>query len=104
MVISEITTGDHSNRTDGRQRARLRAAQRVLAIAVAHHLSLQPARQVEIARERLARIERALRRLALAFRPTCIVAWIVAVFIAIRLARVAWTAAEYSRVVVIAIA
>src|SRR6266542_2921537 len=96
-LISEITTGDHSKRADGRKCACLRAAQGVLAIAVAHDLSLPPTRQIEVARKRVAGIEGALRRLAVAISRACIVAWIAS-------ARIAWTAAECSRVVVIAIA
>ena len=59
-VVPEITTGDHPKRTDGRERARLRAAQRVLVIAVAHYLSLDAARQVQIPCEWLTRIEGAV--------------------------------------------
>jgi hypothetical protein len=55
-----------------------------------------------MARERLARIERAARWLAVAIRPACIVAGISAVLFGIRLPRVAWTAAEGARVIVIA--
>jgi hypothetical protein len=51
MVVSEITTGDYSECTDGRERPRLRAAQRVLAIAVANDLAIEPTRQIEIPRE-----------------------------------------------------
>ena len=56
MVVAEITTGDHSKRADGRERPRFRAAQRVLAIAVANDLALESARQIEVAREGLARV------------------------------------------------
>ena len=56
MVVSEITTGDHSECTDGRQRAHLRAAQRVFAIAVANDLAIEPARQVEFPREHVSRV------------------------------------------------
>ncbi|MBM4194675.1 MAG: hypothetical protein FJ202_09905 [Gemmatimonadetes bacterium] len=39
-VVREITTGDHSEGSDGGQRSRLRAAQRVLAVAVPYQLTL----------------------------------------------------------------
>ena len=104
VMISEITTGDHSKRTDGRERPRLGAAQGVLAVTVAHDLPLESARQLEIARERLARIERAVACVALAIRPASIVAGISAAFAVIQLPRITWTAAERSRVVIAAIA
>src|SRR5262249_25495517 len=43
VVVAEITTGDHSEGTDGRQRPRFRAAERVLAIPVANDLALEAA-------------------------------------------------------------
>src|SRR5262245_17336688 len=85
-VVAKITTGDHSKRADGRERPRLRAAQRVLTIAVAHDLALETAGQVQVARERLAGIEAALRSFAIALRPAGIIARIRC--IAIRLPRV----------------
>ena len=48
VVVSEITTGDHSERTNGRERARFGAAQGVFAIAVANELALWSARQVNM--------------------------------------------------------
>jgi hypothetical protein len=104
VMISEITTGDHSKRTDGGERPRLRAAQGVLAIAVADDLSLRSTRQFQIAREWLARIDRAVSCVALAFGPPRIVTRISGWVVGIRLARVAWTPAQCSRVTVIAIA
>jgi hypothetical protein len=100
VMIAEVTTGDHSKRAEGRQRTRLRAAQCVLTLALAHDLSLNAARQVEVARERPTRIERAVRRLAIPFRPTYLIARIGSVPIGVRLWRVAWSAAEFSRVVI----
>ena len=49
VVVAEITTGDHSERTNGRERSRFGAAQGVLAITVANELALWPARQVNVA-------------------------------------------------------
>ncbi len=46
LLVMEIGTGDHSKRANRRERARFRAAQRVLAIAVAHDLAVGSARQV----------------------------------------------------------
>jgi hypothetical protein len=76
VSITEITTGDHSKRADGRERARLGTAQCVFTIAVPYDFAVQPARQIEITRERLARIEGAIRRLAVAIRPARLVAGI----------------------------
>jgi hypothetical protein len=42
IVVAEITTGDHSERADGRERSRFRAAQRVLAIAIVNQLASRP--------------------------------------------------------------
>jgi hypothetical protein len=56
VVISEITTGDHSKRADGRQRSRLRATQGVLTITIAHDLALASSRQTEISHEDVTRI------------------------------------------------
>ena len=75
-MITKITTGDHPKRADGRERPRLGAAQRVLTVAVPYDFPFQSSRQVEIARERFARIERAIGRLAVAVRPARLVAGI----------------------------
>jgi hypothetical protein len=60
IVISEITTGDHSEGTHGRERPRFGAAQGVFAIAVVNELALWPARQVHMSAE-------CIRDLAIAF-------------------------------------
>jgi hypothetical protein len=98
MMISEITTGDHSKRADGRKRACLRTAQRVLVIAVAHEFPIDSARQVEVTRERLTRIKCAVRPPAI--WPARLISRIAAVITGIRLPRVAWTAAEVARVII----
>jgi hypothetical protein len=56
VVVSEITTGDHSKRPDRCERARFRAAQFVLAISVTNDLAIASSRQVEVTREDLARV------------------------------------------------
>jgi hypothetical protein len=78
VLVAEITTGDHSKRADRRQRARLGAAQRVLAALVSHEFSIASAWQVDVPGERLARIEHAVERLAFAIGAAGIVAWVVA--------------------------
>ena len=56
-VVAQVARGHDPKRADGRQRARLRAAQGVLAFArVVDDLSLASAWQVEIAHEDVARI------------------------------------------------
>jgi hypothetical protein len=83
VSVAEITTGDHPKRADGRQRARFRAAQRVLAIPVANDLPLESAGQTQVAREGLTRVAAAVP-----FGP------------ALLFARVSWTATQISRVMV----
>src|SRR5262249_32919334 len=46
VVVAEITTGGYSERTDGRERTRFRAAKRVLTIPVANDFALESARQI----------------------------------------------------------
>jgi len=57
MAVSEISTGDHSEGADGRERAALGSAERVLAISIVHNVSVVTAGQVEMAREHIARIQ-----------------------------------------------
>jgi hypothetical protein len=66
VVVSEITTGDHSKRADGRQRSRLRATQGVLTITIAHHLALASSRQTQISHEDVTRIS--IRRIGVPIR------------------------------------
>ncbi|HEX4565887.1 MAG TPA: hypothetical protein VH138_04610, partial [Vicinamibacterales bacterium] len=79
VVITKITTGDHSIRADPRQRARLGAAQRVLPIAVVDEFPVGPTWEIQIARERLARSDRLFARVA---------------FVVVRFPRGAWTPPE----------
>ena len=51
IVVAEITTGDHSECADGRERPGFGAAQGVFAIAVVHELALWSARQVNMGAE-----------------------------------------------------
>jgi hypothetical protein len=51
IVVSEITTGDHSECTNGRERPGFGTAQGVLAIAVMNQLAIAPARQVNVSCE-----------------------------------------------------
>jgi hypothetical protein len=65
LVVTEITTGDHSECADGRERSRLGAAQGVVAIAVVNQLALWSARQVNMSAE-------CIRDLAIAFSSVAI--------------------------------
>jgi hypothetical protein len=56
FAVAEVLGGDNSKGTDGPQRATLRAAQRVLAVAVKHSLALRSAGEVELAQEYVSRI------------------------------------------------
>jgi hypothetical protein len=78
MMVAEITTGDHPEGADGRQRTRFGASQRVLAVAVAHEFALLATRQVEVARERLAWVQGTCTRLTVALRPSRIVTVVAA--------------------------
>jgi hypothetical protein len=81
VVVAKITTGDHSERTDGGQRARLGAAQRGLAVPVPNHLAVQSARQVQASREWLARVGGARALVTLALSPASLVASITAALV-----------------------
>jgi hypothetical protein len=69
VMAAEITTGDHSKGTDRRECPRLRTAERVLAIAIAHELAFVSAREIQITRKDITRIVAAL-----ALRPARIAA------------------------------
>ena len=73
IVVSEITTGDHSECTNGCERSRFRAAQGVLAIAVMNELALAPARQVNVSCECVSALTIAFSIVAIAVRPAGIV-------------------------------
>jgi hypothetical protein len=86
VLVPEITTGDHLKHSDGRERSRLRTAQGVLAIAVAYEFAFRAAGEIQVPRERLARVTRTVRSVVLAIRPARIVAGIVSSITRIRLA------------------
>jgi hypothetical protein len=69
IVISEITTGDHSECTNGRERPGFRAAQGVFAIAVVNELALWSARQVNVAHECVWDVAIALSIVAISVGP-----------------------------------
>ena len=73
IVVSEITTGDHSERTNGRERPGFGAAQGVFAIAVVHELALASARQVNMSAERIRDIAIAFSIVAISVGPAGIV-------------------------------
>jgi hypothetical protein len=52
--IVEVTTADHSKRTDGREDSRFGAAQAVFLVTVAHDLAVGSMRQIQVTRERVA--------------------------------------------------
>jgi hypothetical protein len=81
IVVSEITTGDHSECTNGRERPGFRAAQGVVAIAVVNELALWSARQVNMSAE-------CIRGLAIAFSIIAISVGPAGIVIAIRSASV----------------
>jgi hypothetical protein len=72
-VVAEITTGDHSERANGRERARFRAAQCVLAVSIVDQLAIASARQVNVACERIPDLGIAFARVAVAVGPVGIV-------------------------------
>jgi hypothetical protein len=73
VVVAEITTGDHSERANGRERSRFGAAQRVLAIAIVNQLAVASAWQVNVAHERVPDLGIAFARVAVAVGPAGIV-------------------------------
>jgi hypothetical protein len=73
IVVSEITTGDHSECTNGRERPRFGAAQRVFAIAVVNELALWSARQVNMSAEGIPDLAIAFSIVAISVRPAGIV-------------------------------
>jgi hypothetical protein len=73
IMVSEITTGDHSECTNGREHPRFGTAQGVFAIAVVNELALRPARQVHVAREPVAGLSIAFTTVAIAVDPAGIV-------------------------------
>ena len=96
--VPKVATGDHSKRSDGRQRAGFRTAQGVVAIA--HDLALEPARQVDVAREHVARMDIAVAIVTLALRPPRVVIAIAPMILRMRIPRISWLAAESPRIVV----
>jgi hypothetical protein len=56
VAVAEVLGGDNSEGPDGGQRATLRAAQCVLAVAVEHSLAFGSAGEVELAQEHVSRI------------------------------------------------
>jgi hypothetical protein len=73
IVVSEITTGDHSECTNGRERPGFGAAQGVFAIAVVHDLALWSARQVNMSAECIPDLAIAFSIFAISVGPSGIV-------------------------------
>jgi hypothetical protein len=73
IVVPEITTGDHSEYTDGRERPGFGAAQGVLAIAVVNELALWSARQVNMSPECIRDLAIAVSIVAISDGPAGIV-------------------------------
>jgi hypothetical protein len=73
IVVSEITTGDHSKCTNGRERPGFGAAQGVLAIAVVNELALWSARQVNMSAEGIRDVAVAFSIVAIPVGPAGIV-------------------------------
>ena len=72
-MVSEITTGDNSECTNGRERPGFGAAQGVFAIAVVHELALWSARQVNMSAECIRDVAIASSIVAVAVGPAGIV-------------------------------
>jgi hypothetical protein len=101
-VVSEITTGDHSESAHGRECARFGAAEGVLVIAVPHQLALKAARQVDVPAERVANLAITFTNITVALGPAGIVVAVSAGLIGPL--PVAGTTSERSRRLVIAVA
>jgi hypothetical protein len=95
MMVAQVTTGDDPKGPDGRERARLRAAECVLPVAIPNDLPLQSARQVDVTREHVTRVYVALACITVALRPPGVVVPIAGVLIGVRASGIAsWTAAD----------
>jgi hypothetical protein len=70
IVVSQITTGDHSECTDGRKRPRFGATQGVLAIAVMNQFALWSTRQVNVSSECIRDFAITVSIVAIALGPT----------------------------------
>jgi hypothetical protein len=81
VMVSEVTSGDHSKGTDRSERTRLRAAQGVLTVAVADKLALQSARQIEVPRERMIHIAITITTIAISIGPTWMIMAVAALII-----------------------
>jgi hypothetical protein len=69
IVVSEITTGDHSKCTNGRERPRFGTAQSVVAVPVVNEFALWCAREVNVARECVWDVAIALSIVAISVGP-----------------------------------
>ncbi len=99
IVVSEVTTGDHSKGADGRERPRFGAAKCVFAVTIANDLPLRATRQMNMSRERISWAPIAL---PIAVRPARIVVPIASVVFRFGvLPIVPWTAAERPHVGII---
>jgi hypothetical protein len=58
VVVLEVTRGNDAKDSDETQRAGFRTAEGVLAVSVADQLAFEPARQVELVDEHVARVDR----------------------------------------------
>jgi hypothetical protein len=102
VVVSEVTTGDHSEGSDGGQVARLGATQGVDAVAVSNTLALGTAREIDMSRELVVSFAGTLRSLAIPLRPSRVLT-IARVLVAALTVVLASTAAERSRIVIVAV-
>jgi hypothetical protein len=81
IVVSKITTGDHSEGTNGRERPGFGAAQGVFAIAVVNEFTLWSARQVNLSAECIRDLATAFSIVAIAVSPARIAVAIPSVLI-----------------------
>jgi hypothetical protein len=103
VVVPEITTGDHSEGADGRQRPRLGAAQGVLAVPAAYYLTLGTSREVDMAAERIGSALRSVQLWAFPLRPARVLRAVAGMFVR-ALAVVPGTTARRSHVALIVVA
>jgi hypothetical protein len=103
IVVSEITTGDHSECTNGRERPGFGAAQGVFAVAVVNQLALWSARQVNMSAEGIRDLAIAVSIVAISVGPAGIVIAVSSLGVG-PLPVVSGASSERSRVVIIAVA
>jgi hypothetical protein len=99
-VVTQLAGGHHPKRADGRERPRFRPADGIFTVAgIVDDLSVASARQIESPHEHVSRIAVAIRCVAIAVSPPCVIA-IADVALRLIVAIIPGAAAELARVII----